>query len=107
MKPTSFWRVTAGAGGQLREQGRDCVEGVHMLCLGQAVAERVMAHINDSLNVPRTVKLWPAEARLWARSHAWAHALARRARTSSSVAGARWYCGCPALGLVWTRVAVR
>ena len=37
----------AGAGGQLREQGRDCVEGVHMLCLGQAVAERVIAHIND------------------------------------------------------------
>jgi hypothetical protein len=48
MKPTSFWRAMAGAGGQLREQGRDCVEGVHMLCLGQAVAERVMAHINDA-----------------------------------------------------------
>ena len=45
MKPTSFWRAMAGAGGQLREQGRDCVEGV---CLGQAVAERVMAHINDA-----------------------------------------------------------
>ena len=48
MKPTSFSRAMAGAGGQLREQGRDCVEGVHMLCLGQAVAERVMAHINDA-----------------------------------------------------------
>jgi hypothetical protein len=40
MKPTSFWRAMACAGGQLREQGRDCVEGVHMLCLGQAVVER-------------------------------------------------------------------
>ena len=38
----------AGAGGQLREQGRDCVEGAHMLCLGQVVAERVMAHISDA-----------------------------------------------------------
>ena len=48
MKPTSFWRAMAGAGGQLREQGRDCVEGVHMPSLAQAVAERVMAHINDA-----------------------------------------------------------
>jgi len=39
MKPTSFSRAMAGAGGQLREQGRDCVEGVHIPSLAQAVAE--------------------------------------------------------------------
>jgi len=35
MKPTSFWRAMAGAGGQLREQGRDCVEGAHISSLAQ------------------------------------------------------------------------
>jgi len=30
MKLNSFWRAMAGAGGQLREQGRDCVEGAHI-----------------------------------------------------------------------------
>ena len=38
MKPTSFWRAMAVAGGQLREQGRDASK----------VAERVMPHINDA-----------------------------------------------------------
>src|SRR6516162_11927460 len=37
-KPISFWRATAGTGDQLREQGRDCVEGVHIPSLA-AVAE--------------------------------------------------------------------